>query len=119
MRKDRKFTNEEMLDEYIIIGAYMKIMCDVAVYSLTKISNDFGKTNTNTKKMEKISKELEKLRSDLEDSMPYEETTRICDEKGISPLDVFYGYNDLNKTNKKQMQMIYNKFLKKVLESED
>ena len=54
MRKDRKFTNEEMLNEYIKIGAYMKILCDVSVFSSVKISNDFGKTSTYAKRMEKM-----------------------------------------------------------------
>lgn len=114
----RGIEGQKMLEEYIEIGAYLKIMCNVAVTASTVIAGDFNKTNPLHRRMEKISKELEQLRSDLEDSMPYDETTILCNEKQISPLDIFYGYTNLNKTNKKQMQMVYDKFLKNVLKEE-
>lgn len=114
----RGIEGQKMLEEYIEIGAYMKMMCNVAVIASTVIAGDFNKTNPFHRRMERISKELEQLRSDLEESMPYDETTILCNEKQISPLDIFYGYTNLNKVNKEQMQLIYDKFMKKTLESE-
>lgn len=114
----RGIEGQEMLEEYIKIDAYMKIMCNVAVTASCEISRDFNKTNPLHRRMERISRDLEQLRSDLEDSMPYDATTRLCNENEISPLDIFYGYTNLNKTNKKQMQMVYDKFFKNVLEED-
>ncbi len=115
----RGIEGQEMLEEYIKIGAYLKIMCNVAVTASTVIAGDFNKTNPLHRRMERISRDLEQLRSDLEDSMPYDETTILCNENEINPLDIFYGYTNLNKVNKEQMQLIYDKFMKKTLESED
>lgn len=119
MRKDIKISDEEMLDAYIALGAELKILCKIGVFTSTKISNYFAKTNKLSKKAKKISDELEQLRSDLEDSMPFDIITKLCEEKEIDPLNIFYSYESLNKLNKKQMRLIYNQYLKKVLESDE
>lgn len=119
MRKDIKISDEEMLDKYISLGAELKILCKIGVFTSTKISNCFGKTDKLSKEAKKISEKLEQLRSDLEDSMPYDTITKLCEEKEIDPLNIFYSYESQNKLNKKQMRLIYNQYLKKVLESNE
>lgn len=119
MRKDRKFSDEEILDKYITIGAELKILCKIGVFASTRISNCFGKTDKLSKRAKKISSELEQLRSNLEDSMPYNIMTKLCEEKEIDPLNIFYSYEHRNKTNDSQMKIIYDKFLKKIIENEE
>lgn len=116
MRKIHKFSDEEMLDEYIKLGAYIKMLCNVCMSMDSKISGDFNKTHEFSKRVTKIQKELDQLRSDLEDSMPYDETTRACEERGINPICIFYGSNDYSEPNLTQMQMIYDNFLKRFVE---
>lgn len=119
MRKDRKFSDEEEFNEYLKLGAYLKILCKISVITSVEIAGDFGKTHNFHKRIYKISHELEKLRSDLEDSMPYNETTELCKKYNMDPLDIFYSYEHRNKTNDSQMKIIYDKFLKKFIESEN
>lgn len=119
MRKDVKFSDEDIFNEYLKLGAYMKILCKISVFTSVEIAGDFGKTHNFHKRMSKISRELEKLRSDLEDSMPYNIITKLCEEKEIDPLNIFYSYEHRNKTNDSQMKIIYDKLLKKFIESEE
>lgn len=87
----RKMSDEELLKFYIDLGNDMKDLCNISVDTVVSIGNNFGKTDDFTKRIKKIEKELEKLKSDLEDSMPYKTITTICKEKGINPLNIFYG----------------------------
>lgn len=108
----------EMLDKYIKIGAYMKILCWIAVETSTTISNNFNKYHPFTVKMSKLTEGLDQLRCDLEDDMPYEKMNKICKKQEINPLDIFYGYTNTNDINKQQMRVIYDTFLKVFLEEE-
>lgn len=119
MRKDRKISDEEMLDKYISLGAELKMLCKISIFTFTRVSNCFGKTNKLSKRIEKLHNELEQLRSDLEDSMPYDTITKLCEENKIDPLNIFYSYESKNELNKKQMKLIYNIYLKDVLEDEN
>lgn len=105
MRKDRKHTSEEMLEEYIKIGAYTKMLYIISLTTASKVEAKFGKTNKLTKKIDKITREFLKLRSDLEETMPYEETKRVCEKEGVDPLEIFYGY-----MSEKQKEMFCNDF---------
>jgi hypothetical protein len=87
-------------------------MCDVAVTASTVIAGDFNKTNPLHRRMERISR-------DLEDSMPYGEISRLCEEKCINPIDIFYDSSSICEPNKQQTQLIYDCFLKNILESEE
>lgn len=87
----RKMSDEELLEFYMGLGNDMKTLCNTCVGTVVTIGNNFGKTNSFTRRIKKIEKELEKLKSDLEDSMPYKTITTICKEKGIDPLNIFYG----------------------------
>lgn len=87
----RKMSDEELLKFYIDLGNDMKDLCNISVGTVVTIGNNFGKTNSFTRRIKKIEKELENLKSDLEDSMPYKTITTICKEKGIEPLNIFYG----------------------------
>lgn len=107
MRKDGKHTSEEMLEEYIKIGAYTKMLYIISLKTASKVEAKFGKTNKLTKKIDKIAKEFSKLKSDLEETMPYEETKRICEKEGVNPLGIFYG--DISE---KQREMFCNDFKK-------
>ena len=87
----RKMSDEELLDFYIDLGNDIKRLCDTSKGVIVTIGNNFGKTNDFTDRIRKISKELDELQNDLEDSMPYKTITIICKEKGIDPLNIFYG----------------------------
>lgn len=112
----KEFTEQEIIQNYIELGAYMKILCSVSVTTSTVISDYFGKTNKLHKRIQKLSDEIEQFRSDLEDEMPFTVMKALCEERGINPLDIFYGYSGKNEINKNQKQMIYDKFIKKTLE---
>lgn len=110
---------QKMLEEYIEIGAYIKMMYNLAMVFNSKISEDFNKTHILTKNAQKIYKEIYKLKSDLEDSMPYGEISRLCEEKGINPIDIFYDSSSIYEPNRQQTQLIYDCFLKNILKSEE
>lgn len=87
----RKMSDEELLKFYIDLGNDMKDLCNISVGTVVSIGNNFGKTNSFTRRIKKIEKELEKLRSDLENSMPRIITMQLCKERGINPFSIFYG----------------------------
>lgn len=115
----RGIEGKKMLEEYIEIGAYIKMMYNLALVLNSKIPGDFNKTHILAKNAQKIYKEISKLKSDLEDSMPYGEISRLCEEKGINPIDIFYDSSSIYEPNRQQTQLIYDCFLKNILESEE
>lgn len=117
MRKGIK--GQEMLENYIQLGACVKMIHRLSLLLDLKMSGAFNKSNSLAKKSHKFYKELIDLKSELEESMPFDEMTKLCKEKEIDPLDIFYNSTSTCGINKKQVQYIYDYFIKDILEIED
>ena len=96
----RKMSDEELLDFYIDLGNDIKRLCDTSKGVIVTIGNNFGKTNDFTDRIRKISKELDELQNDLENSMPYNKISAMCKKRGISPFNIFYGEKIRKEENK-------------------
>lgn len=116
MKKNKNIGKEERFVENLELGAYMKILCNIGQKLLSKISNNYNITDKISKKAERTVKKLEELRSDLEELMPYYETTEMCEKTGIDPVHIFYSYYEKEEPNKSQMKFIYNDVLRNILE---
>lgn len=87
-------TYKRTLADWKKIGLAVKYISRDAIHLSTNIANHFGKTNRNTKKMDKVCKLLGEIRCDLEDQMFYEHP-----ELGDEWNSLFFGDSIFEENN--------------------